>query len=355
MTESKDIRSCAGTRRRQAGFSLIELLIAVSVMVIVLAAITASLKGSFQISATSYELTDAQQGLRAAHEYINRDLITAGDGLNGINNIRVPVGFVQAYLTQSPVLDGSDPGYMELSLVTSDDNVPVGTPVPGTNPPTTVLGGTDRITILQTDRTFAPIALPAEAVAPSGSNITINPADLNLFRIGEIYFIASGAKATLGVITDIGGTNTNPVLVFAEGDIYGINHEGVSGPINFVSEGGTLPTTLMRMNLAHYFINSEGLFVRRLFGVAGAGFKDTVIAEHFVDLQFRYSLNLRDDKDNMQQPVSKLETTVQQTATRQVEISLKARTVHPLNDGQPKYLSMTTATSIRNMQFRWAQ
>jgi prepilin-type N-terminal cleavage/methylation domain-containing protein len=355
MNENQDTRLRAAAASHQAGFSLIELLIAVTVMVIVLAAVCASLKDSFRVSVTSYELTDAQQSLRAAHEYINRDLITAGDGLNGINNIRVPVQFMRAYLTQSPVLDANDPDYMDLSLIVSDDNVPGGTPVLGTNPPATVLGGTDRITILETDRTFAAISLPAGAINATGSNVSISPADINLFRIGEIYFIASGAKATLGVLTDFGGTNTAPTLVFAQGDGYGLNHEGAGGLINFVSEGGTLPATLMRVNLAHYFVTSDGLFVRRLFGVAGAGFKDTVIAEHLADLQLRYSLNLRDNKDNMQQPVSKLETTVQQTATRQVEISIKARTAHPLNDGQPKYLSMTTATSIRNMQFRLAQ
>jgi prepilin-type N-terminal cleavage/methylation domain-containing protein len=354
MNENLDIRSRAAART-QAGFSLVELLIAVAVMLIVMAAVFASLRGSFQVSVTSYELTDAQQSLRAAHEYINRDLITAGDGLNGINNIRVPVQFMRAYLTQSPVLDASDPNYMDLSLIVSDDNVAGGTPVLGSNPATTVLGGTDRITMLETDRTFAAISLPAGAINANGSEISISPADINLFRIGEIYFIAAGARATLGVLTAFGGTDIAPTLVFAEGDGYGLNHEGAGGLITFVSEGGTLPATLMRMNLAHYFLSADGLLVRRLFGVAGAGFRDTVIAEHLADLQLRYSLNMRDDKDNMQQPVSKLETTVQQAATRQVEISIKARTAHPLNDGQPKYLSMTTATSIRNMQFRLAQ
>jgi prepilin-type N-terminal cleavage/methylation domain-containing protein len=354
MNENPDTRS-SDAARHQAGFSLMELLIAVTVMLIVMGAVFASLRGSFQLSVTSYELTDAQQSLRAAHEYINRDLMTAGDGLNGINNIRVPIQFMQAYLTQSPVLNASDPNYMDLSLIVSDDNVPGGTPVLGTNPPATVLGGTDRITILEMDRTFAAISLPAGAINAAGSNVSINPADINLFRIGEIYFIASGARATLGVLTGFGGTNIAPTLVFAEGDGYGLNHEGVGGLINFVSEGGTLSATLMRINLAHYFVTADGLFVRRLFGVAGAGFKDTVIAEHLADLQLRYSLNLRDAKDNMQQPVSALQTTVQQAATRQVEITIKARTAHPLADGQPKYLSMTTATSIRNMQFRLAQ
>ena len=117
MNENQDTRLRAAAASHQAGFSLIELLIAVTVMVVVLAAVCASLKDSFRVSVTSYELTDAQQSLRAAHEYINRDLITAGDGLNGINNIRVPVQFMRAYLTQSPVLDANDPDY----IVVRDD------------------------------------------------------------------------------------------------------------------------------------------------------------------------------------------------------------------------------------------
>lgn len=345
-----------GGTRRQAGFSLLELLIAVTMMTIILAAVFDSVKSSFQVSVTSYELTDAQQSLRTAHEYINRDLLTAGDGLNGINNIRVPVGFVQSYLTQSPVLDPSDPGYMELSIVNSDDNVPGGTPVLGTNPPASILAGSDRITVLGADRAFAAVTLQAADIAPDGSAVTISPADVNLFNIGEIYFIASGARATLGVVTDITtGSNNNPRLVFADGDIYGINRAGVGGPINFVTEGGTLPATLTRMSISHYFVDSNGLFVKRLFGVARKGFTDTVIAEHLSDLQFRYSLNLRDARGNVQQPVDRLETTMQQTAARQVEVALKARTAHPTGDGQPKFLSMTTSTSIRNLQFRLAQ
>jgi prepilin-type N-terminal cleavage/methylation domain-containing protein len=339
----------------QSGFTILEMLIVIAVMLIILGGVLSTVKDSFKLSSTSYELTDAQQSLRTAHEYINRDLIVAGDGLNGVNNIRLPIGFVQTYLTQSPVINAAEPDYVNLSIVTSDNNVPGTTNVTGAVPATKVLGGSDRITILEMDRTFIPIPLAAGAVNASGSNINISAADLSLFSIGEIYFITSGDKATFGAITNITGSKQQPNLVFGNGDAYGLNLVGNGGPINIVSDSGKLPVTLERMNIDHYFVNSEGLFVKRLFGVAGAGYVDLVIAEHVTNLQFRYSLNMRDAKGNLQQPVDQLSTTVQQAETRQVEVAITTQTVRPVNNGVPQLLTSTTATSIRNLQFRLAQ
>ncbi len=353
MVERLDIRS-TGERHRQDGFSVIEMLIVLTLMTIILAGVLVCVKGSFKVSATSYELSDAQQSLRSAHEYINRDLVVAGDGLNGINNIRLPEAFVQTYLTQSPVLNPNDPGYVTLSIITSDDNVPGTTVVPGSAPPMNVLGGTDRITILEMDRSFTPLSLPMEAIDASGSIVNISPADINRFQVGEIYFITSSARATFGVITDITGPE-NSSLIFAEGDAYGLNQTDAGGLINFVSDKSQLATTLMRMNIAHYFVNSNNLFMKRLFGVAGAGFVDIVIAEHVANVQFNYALDMRDANGNLQQPVNQLATAVQQSAARQVQVTITTQTVRPINNGAPQQVTMATTTSIRNLQFRLAQ
>lgn len=330
------------------------MLLVVTIMAIIMGAVFQSLKGSFKISMTSHELSDAQQGVRAAHEYINRDLIVAGDGLNGINNIRLPTTFVETYLTQSPVINPSEPDYVNLSIITSDDNVPGTTNVAGTAPLMQILAGSDRVTMLKADRDFAPISLAANAIDASGTSISVSPADVDRFGIGEIYFLTSGDRATFGVITDITASNS-PSLIFGDGDPYGLNLTGIGGFINFVSEGGQQPTTLMRMNIAHYFVNSEGLFMKRLFGVPQFGYVDIVVAEHLANLQFRYALNLRDANGNVQQPIDELETSVQQSATRQVEVAITTQTAHAINNGVPQQVTMTTTASIRNMQFRLAQ
>jgi hypothetical protein len=217
-----------------------------------------------------------------------------------------------------------------------------------------VLAGSDRVTMLKADRTFAPISLAANAIDPSGSTVEISPADVGRFSIGEIYFLTSGDRGTFGVITDIDESNP-PSLIFGDGDAYGLNLTGGGGYINFVSGGGQQPTTLMRMNIAHYFVNSEGLFMKRLFGVPQAGFADIVIAEHLANLQFRYALNIRDANGNLPQPVDELETSVQQSATRQVEVAITTETAHAINNGARQPLTMKATASIRNMQFRLAQ
>jgi hypothetical protein len=64
---------------------------------------------------------------------------------------------------------------------------------------------------------------------------------------------------------------------------------------------------------------------------------------------------MRDARGNLQQPVDQLSTTVQQAETRQVEVAITTQTVRPVNNGAPQLLTSTTATSIRNLQFRLAQ
>src|SRR5258705_13642185 len=96
----------------ERGFSLVEVLIVMVVMVVVTGAIFGLMTNSVKTSHASMELTDAQEAGRTGQEYINRDLVNTGDGLNSINNISVPVNFVTNYLTASPITDPATPGFV---------------------------------------------------------------------------------------------------------------------------------------------------------------------------------------------------------------------------------------------------
>jgi len=340
----------------QSGFSIAELIVCMSVMAVITGAVFSLMRDSMKVGSTTYEMTDAQQSLRNSQEYVNRDLINVGDGLNSITRILVPRGFVTNYLAVSPFDDPSRPGYVNLALINSDNNVPAGTLVRNTTPSVTVRSSpslTDRVTMLEIDNTFTAIPLAASAIDLTGSQITIATADLARFTSGEVYFLSSSAGATFGTITS---KTTGPPakLNFAAGDAYGLNVTGTGGMINTVSGGGTLPTSLMRMQIIHYFINSNGLLIRRAFGVKGQGFRDSVVAEHVRSLQLRYFLNLRGADGRIVQPVAQLTSSTQQLAVRQVEVSITTETVHALPTKQQQALTMTTSTSVRNMQFRQA-
>lgn len=339
---------------RQAGFSLMELMIALGVMMVALGAVFALLRDAMKVSLSTHELTDAQESLRSAHEFIARDLLSAGDGLNSLGNIRVTSSFVTNYLSTNPSID-----LTHFGMITSDNDVAAGTtvPQPSPSPATTIRSSpalTDRISILARDSSFT--AITPQSIDSTGSAITVSQTDAATVAQGEIYFITSSLGATFGTITSITGSGTTRALNFANADTYGLNVTGSSGQIKTISNGGTVPTSLLRMQIIQYYVNSSGLLMRRVFGVKGAGFSEAPIAEHIISLQFRYILNLTDSSGNVVQPVMQL-SSAQQTASRQVEVLVMAETPHAIGiqqNGGRGQVSMTTSTSLRNMQFKQA-
>lgn len=353
LLKHPDSKDCA------KGFSLLELLVAVAVMIVITGAIFALMRDSVKSSKASIEMSDGQQSARTGQEFINRDLVNTGDGLDSISDIRVPQGFVTNYLTLNPITDASTPGIIKLGLITTDDNVPANTQVLGTTPLASVRANpalTDRISILQTDRNFVSITLAAGAINPLDGSVAVDPADIAQFAVGEIYFISSAAGSMFATVTDRVGVGTlTPSLVFAGGDTLGLNSVGTGSQFDVITAGATLPASISRMKIIHYYVNSDGLLIRRIFGTRNAGFVDSVIAEHVVSLQFRYFINMRDASGNIIQPLGQLTSSQQQVETRQVEVALTVETPHTLQNGQRQQMTMTTSTSVRNMQFRRSQ
>jgi prepilin-type N-terminal cleavage/methylation domain-containing protein len=339
----------------QAGFSLMELLIAMAIMVLITGAAFALIQGSLKFTTATFNMTDAQQNLRTAQEFINRDLTTSGDGLKSIGTIQVPLGFVTNYLTLAPVLVSGQPN---LAIVTTDDDVAGTTAVPQASPAVTVRDKTDRLTLLMQDTTFPTVSLAVGKITFVGSDTKIVVPDATKFRAGEIYAVTSQNSAAFGVISSINnGTNT---LTLTNGDVYGLNQTAAGTPIYAVSQGGAAATTIMRIQIIHYFVDSNKHLVRRTFGVSNFAFIDSVIAEHVTDLQFRYLTNLPDANGFVQQPVKRISSLLEQSAVRQVETTITTESTRAVNptisaNGGRQTISSTTRAGIRNMQFRQAQ
>lgn len=347
----------------QRGASIVELLVVITVMLIVMTAVFGLMKNSVVISTTTYEMTDAQENVRTAQEFINRDLIEAGDGMKGINNICVRSNFVTGYLSKNSFNDpcGSIAGMVSLPLVLSDNNVPANTVVSQTTPSVKVRSTpilTDRISMLskETASTFTQVSVTGSPtgsrIALDGSSITLPAGAINNFNVGEIYFINSSAGATFATVT-AKNTGTN-VLSFAAGDTYGLNNPVNNGPLSIVAgypnvTTGSLPATIQRMRIIHYFVDENGLLIRRVFGVPGAGFTDSVVAEHIVNIQYRYILDPASGLATA--PITQFTTSQQQTDVRQVEVTAIGETTHLLANGTKQTISMTTTTSVRNLQF----
>jgi prepilin-type N-terminal cleavage/methylation domain-containing protein len=349
----------ASQGQNQKGFSILELIVAMTVLLIVMGAVFSLLRDSMKVATVTYEMTDAQQNLRTAQEFINRDLMNAGDGLESISNIRVPTAFVTSYITLNPVTDPSTPGIINLGIFTTDNNVPANTAITGAVPAANIRTGTDRQTILEQDREFLfnnrnSISLASTAINPSASVITIPAGDpMTTFTQGEIYFLTSSAGGTFCTITNINAGARQ--LSFVASDPYGLNQPGAVGNIWAISANGTLATSLQRMRIIQYYLTSTGLLIRRVFGVPGSGLRESMIAEHVLDVQFNYALATTDASGNVTPSLTTaLTTSAQQLAVRQVEVRVTVETPHVIQNGSRQSLTMTTSTSVRNMQFRQA-
>lgn len=346
----------------QSGFSMMELIIAMAVTTVITGAAFALVGSSLRFANSTYHMTDAEQNLRTAHELINRDLTTAGDGLNGLNMIQVPLGFVQSYLTRTPVIDTS-PNYPNLGLVTSDDNIPTNTAVTQANPAVNVLAGTDRMTLLTRDTTFNAVPVLAGKITVVGSNTLIVVPSTTGFQVGEIYAVVAQGAIAFGTISAV--NSTTKTLTLSNGDTYGLNQTVSTAPIYTVAglaSGASVAASIIRLQMIHYYVNANNLLVRRVFGVKGAGFVDSIVAEHVVNLQFRYLVNLKDTNGFVPQPKVRLTTQTEQIALREVETTIGVETARGINainannsnDTGRQRISITTATIIRNLQFRTA-
>ena len=370
------MNSCTD-RNTQAGFSIYELVVAITVFLIVTAAAFALMGNAVRLSTTQFDLADSQETLRFAQEYINRDLIDAGANMPTVRGIRLPTGFVTSYLTADQVAPAG--GFVNIEILSPDNNVGVGVTTPS-NPPggagISIMPNTDRVTILSKDSTFTSVTVSTANIVVANPRVRVNfgtAAETAPFVVGGIYYLESydstgNARRTFAAVTakNTGGNN----LTFgAAADPYGLNPAGNNAPIQWVSNGGVLSVTISRILMVHYFVRSStvngvtsGLLTRRVIGDAAGGYTDAVIAEHVTNVQFRYQLNLRDANNQLLGPVDQFATAQQQSAPRQVEVSLTTESTHvvkkdPGPDGIPntnddvlvrQTATSDTSTSLRN-------
>ena len=353
-----------------------EMMVALGCMLVVGAASLALVGSSVKYANSTYNLTDAEQSLRNAHEVINRDLTSAGDGLRGIGTITAPVEFVQSFITRTPVTC-NDANFPCIGIVTSDDTIPTATAIPQANPAATFQAGSDRISMLIRDTSFNSgnsVSLFAGKISVLGTSTIMTmgtSAEVGLFQVGEIYALTSQNSAAFGVVSAIDTTNKKVTLT--NGDAYGLNQNSslssISQVATFVASLNTSPVAVMRLQIIQYYVTSTGLLMRRVIGVRGAGFRDTVVAEHVSNLQFRYLTNLTDSNGNTVQPMRVLSSSAEQNAVREIETTIGLETVGKINavtnanastttcgantNGKQNICS-TTHTTVRNLQFRQA-
>ena len=73
------MKSLLKKNKSQAGFTMMELMVVMVIMLVIISAVFTLLRGSITTANANYEMTTAAQGLRNAQEFLARDILVAGN------------------------------------------------------------------------------------------------------------------------------------------------------------------------------------------------------------------------------------------------------------------------------------
>jgi len=182
-----------------AGFSLVELLISMTIMVTIMGATMTAMLHATRANETALLVTAMNSNLRTGMDLILRDMLQVGSGLPTGHFILIPSGVGSVQINMP-----GPPGTTTLSAVGDTDLNAINF---GTGGGPTVAGvATDKITTLAADSTFNDIGLTARAA--DGTNITVNAA-VNIGtgpdRVvpGQLIMLEKGSYAILLQVTSI--------------------------------------------------------------------------------------------------------------------------------------------------------
>jgi prepilin-type N-terminal cleavage/methylation domain-containing protein len=336
---------------RLAGFSLLELVVAVAIFLIVTGAIYQLLNVARSDQFTANQKVEAMQNARMGMNAIGRDAINAGVGYaptganlpdNALTLLGLPADTDNQLDRLTPVIGGDDLNENEFNP--DGDN-------------------SDQITFVYADDGFnGGQPLPISTIVPSGSQLRINTAgpdgvigtdddyDNSVCAIGDLYVISTSTGQAIGQVTEL---PEDDKIDFANGDPLGLNKPGANGPIASIRPG---PAGLSRISWVTYLVTIDGVLVRRVYGnpanIAGVGvpasdedrWLDEPLATGVLDFQCEYVL--RDGR------VVTDPTASERMDIRQVRVTLRVRSpkIDP-RTGLAQEVTLVSTFCTRNLGY----
>ncbi|HUL33133.1 MAG TPA: prepilin-type N-terminal cleavage/methylation domain-containing protein [Candidatus Eisenbacteria bacterium] len=380
------------TRKLPAGFTMIELMIAMAVTMVILYAAVAAFKDAQQTSQVITQSADMTENLRNGLNFIIQDVQQAGTGIptggipipytsNGSSTnpcgttaaINRPIlGGKGTFPPCNSVLPAVEPGSMLGPAITAPD-ASTGT----VQNPNSI---TDEISVMYADNTAhletSPIyaaksVSPPSPGCPNGKlqltgtllQITFDPTCVTIgnagiaIQPGDLILLNNSLGSALVYVTNVAGQT----LSFASGDPYSLNgRSDTSGTVKQLMTSSTCngsnacfpTTTAMRVWMISYYLDniSSPPYIRL---VRQVNFNTpTPVGETLENLQFTYNFI-----DGVTNPASQatVPTGNSESQIRTVNVWLGARTAYLVHEGSNKSLfarnNIMTQISLRSMAY----
>lgn len=199
------------TRSGEAGFSLLEVIVSMAIMLLVLTGTLSIMSSTMKAQRTAKDVLDMNSHLRASMDLIQRDLLQAGQGLPTVRRITVPNGATATLIVRpgpKAAVAGACGG---VSTFPNEGSIPAVTVGAGRGP---AISGrcTDIITILAADNMFPPAPLASiisggtSLVIHNSLNISDNPdVDGDNLHAGDLLMLQKGSVSALMQVTAVSG------------------------------------------------------------------------------------------------------------------------------------------------------
>jgi type II secretory pathway pseudopilin PulG len=288
-----------------AGFSLIELLIAMGLLTVIMGVTLSGLAGVVKGNEVVLTISQMNNALRAGTDLMIRDLLQAGSGLPTSHTVAIPSGN-GAQRVNLPGPPGS-------AFQTAATDLVLPAVIPGDGAGPTINGvATDVLTVLMADNSFMEINLTGVAdssvVVAAGPDLA-NGAD----RVmpGQLMLISKGSFNTLVQVTAV--DNAARRLTFADNDSLKLNQSqaengtlkalNAEDPVDDAATNGVneaaAASRISRMRMITYYIDSvtdpnHPRLVRRVNNGDATTFSNTLgtaVALDIFNLQFTFDIN----------------------------------------------------------------
>ena len=364
--------------KKKAGFTLIEILVAIGVTMVALSAAVLMFRDSIKANTNITQTADMSDNMRAGLNLIVQDLIQTGTG--------IPTGGIS--IPNTPNAAGCNTGAQvnrppaALALTFNGPNaanagcnviLPAIEPGNGLGPTVTSPDGTsgpptDILTMMYIDNTLSmdakPIngaACPAGVITASGSSITFDPGCVTIgaagipINTGDLLMIynINNSNGALQTVTSVAGQ----VLSFAAGDAFNLNGRTATETAGTIKQlqnppfAGVYPaTSCTRVWMITYFLDTTTDPKHpRLMRAVNFNAPQPV-AETFENLQFTF--NLADGTTPA--PVNQFTVPAadNENQIRSVNIYLGARTTTTAaTTGQYTRSNLATQVALRSMAY----
>ena len=364
------------TELKARGFSLVEMLIAIAVGLIVLAAITQLFKNGMDATVLVSQSSEMQQNVRSTLNLIAKDVSMAGSGLPS-GGLSLPYG-AGATLSFFAV----DPTKAWLANDTYPSGVVAGAPVtnfmygviPGAGNgmelggPATIVAtgaGSDAITVIYADYAFPlnqytatfPAANPngdvvtfaPPAVPPAGFPAIQSPTGI---QVGDLILLNNPKGYSVDEVTGIAPNGVNTDITFADGDPLNINQSGAAkGNIKYIIPGGN--PTATRIWAVTYFVEvpaaATGQPPRLMRQVNGQ--PPQPVADNIIGLQVRYDVCDGTNGPNCSNIPSALTAPFSPSQIHKVNIQIMAQTLVSYGN-KSRSTVLSTSVSTRSLSFK---